>query len=240
MYIFFLFQAKSLSQLSLFKDFTTINNKVEKEKGTHNSPVKQTTDLEAKFIMKELTITISKQNDQQTSPFLKFQLLKLEAEMLQRTYNQEVMLRLGGVQVKQYHESGEIFMMNTPMTTGSEEYLIVVRYVNVNKRSPEFQTRHGSVAQLLEMEFTTLDVLLHQEVLINVLKFASSIQEKISATTAMVNEKKIKQKVSRTAHLTTIQEDATTFFKEQIQKQRGKVTRQYFFHFIEVQRLNQI
>ncbi|XP_033213445.1 vacuolar protein sorting-associated protein 13 isoform X2 [Belonocnema kinseyi] len=217
--------AKSLSQLSLFKEFTTSNNKAEKEKGTDNSPVKQTTDLEAKFIMKELTITISKQNNQQTSPFLKFQLLKLEAEMLQRTYNQEVMLRLGGVQVKQYHESGEIFMINTPMTTGSEEYLIVVRYVNVNKRSPEFTTRHGSVAQLLEMEFTTLDVLLHQEVLINVLKFASSIQEKISATTAMVNEKKIKQKVNRTAHLSTIQEDATTFFKEQIQKQRGKVTR---------------
>lgn len=41
----------------------------------------------------------------------------------------------------------------------------------------------------------------------------------------MMNEKKIKQKVSRTAHLSTIQEDATTFFKEHIQKQRDKVTR---------------
>ena len=204
---------------------------MEKEKSPDTSSVKQTTDLEAKFIMKQLTITISKQDDQETSPFLKFQLLKLEAEMMQRTYDQEVMLRLGGVQVKQYHNTGEVFMINTPMTTGSDEYLIIVRYVNVNKRSPEFVTRHESVVQLLEMEFTTLDVLLHQEVIINVLKFASNIQEEISATTAMMTDKKIKQKVSRSAHLTTIQEDATSFLKEQIQKQQSKVTRQYFLYF---------
>lgn len=52
--------------------------------------------------------------------------------MLQRTYNQEIMLRLGGVQVKQYHDTGEVFMINTPMTTGSEEYLIILRYVHVS------------------------------------------------------------------------------------------------------------
>ena len=52
--------------------------------------------------------------------------------MVQRTYNQEVMLRLGGVQVKQYHDTGGVFMINTPMTTGSEEYLITVRYLNVS------------------------------------------------------------------------------------------------------------
>ncbi|XP_051160676.1 intermembrane lipid transfer protein Vps13 isoform X3 [Leptopilina boulardi] len=221
--------AKSLSQLSLFKDFSNIVNKPEKKEKDF-TPVKQTTDLEAKFVMKELTVTISKQTVQQTLPFLKFQLLKLEAEMLQRTYNQEIMLRLGGIQVKQYHDIGEVFMINTPMTTGSEEYLIILRYVHVNKRSPEFVKIHGSVSQLLEMEFTTLDVLLHQEVLINVLKFMTNIQEKISATTAMMNEKKIKQKVSRTAHLTTIQEDATTFFKEHIQKQRDRVTRRKKAH----------
>ncbi|XP_043479643.1 vacuolar protein sorting-associated protein 13 isoform X2 [Leptopilina heterotoma] len=220
---------KSLSQLSLFKDFSNMVNKPEK-KEKDVTPVKQTTDLEAKFIMKELTITISKQGVQQMLPFLKFQLLKLEAEMLQRTYNQEIMLRLGGIQVKQYHDTGEVFMINTPMTTGSKEYLIILRYVHVNKRSPEFVTIHGSVTQLLEMEFTTLDVLLHQEVLVNVLKFMTNIQEKISTTTAMMNEKKIKQKVNRTAHLSTIQEDATTFFKEHIQKQRDRVTRRKKAH----------
>lgn len=46
----------------------------------------------------------------------------------------------------------------------------------VNKRSPEFKTKHGSVLQLLKLEFTTLDIWLHQEALINLLQFISYIQ----------------------------------------------------------------
>lgn len=64
-------------------------------------------------------------------PFLKVEVLKLEAELIQRSYDQDVKLRLGGVQVTQYHDKGEIFMINTPMASGIEEYLIVVRYVTV-------------------------------------------------------------------------------------------------------------
>ena len=96
---------------------------------------------------------------------------------MQRTFNQEVMLRLGGVQVKQYHETGEIFMINTPMSSGSEEYLIVIQFVNTNKRSPEF-AKLGSVLNLLQLEFTTLDVILHQEALINFFQFLTNVQVK--------------------------------------------------------------
>ncbi|XP_023289292.1 vacuolar protein sorting-associated protein 13 isoform X2 [Orussus abietinus] len=209
--------AKSVSQLSLYKELT---NMVDKKAPEPSTAVKQTTDLEAKFVMKEFTLSISRQGKSAASPFLKVEVLQLEAEMLQRTYDQEIMLRLGGIQVKQYHGKGDIFMINTPMTTGSEEYLIIVQYTNVSKHSPEFVTRHGSIVKLLQLEFTKLDVLLHQEALINVLKFVSDFQDKMSAYTPEIHQSEQR----RTSHLATIHEDTPTFFKEHIQKQRHKTS----------------
>ncbi|XP_023247319.1 vacuolar protein sorting-associated protein 13 [Copidosoma floridanum] len=213
--------SKSGSQMSLFKELTSIPSLMEKKQDEKpKSPMKQTTDLEAKFVMKEFILTISKQEiDAVTSPFFRFELLQLEAELMQKTYTQEVMLRLGGVQVKQHHKVEEIFMINTPMSSGSEDYLIVIRFINMDKRSPDFM-RQGSVVNLLQLEFTTLDVILHQECLINVLQFLSNIQDNITSVTATIKEKKKEQRVDRVAHLSTIQEDTSVFIKEHIQKQR--------------------
>lgn len=149
-------------------------------------------------------------------------MLQLEAEMLQRTYDQEVLLRLGGVQMKQRYDDQEIFMINTPMSAGKDEYLIVVRYVNVNKRSPEFVTRHGSVVKLLQLEFTTLDTLLHQEALIDLLRFSTYIQDHINLLSATDAQKKDAGRVVRPTQLSIIHEETPGFFKEQLQKQRLK------------------
>lgn len=112
------FQSKSLSQLSIFKD----SSPSKKENSPEPKPVMQTTDLEAKFVMNEFTLTVSRQRDDKTvASFARLEILKLEAEMLQQTFNQEIMLRLGGVQVKQYHDSGEIYMIDTPVSSGKEE-----------------------------------------------------------------------------------------------------------------------
>nr|XP_034187905.1 vacuolar protein sorting-associated protein 13 isoform X3 [Osmia lignaria] len=213
---------KSLSQLSLLKELTTISEKKKDESSV--TPVRQTTDLEIRFEMKEFAVQVSSQTDSTIIPFIKFQVLQLEAEMLQRTYDQEILLRLGGVQVKQHYNEMEIFMVNTPMSSGKDEYLITVQYINVNKRSPEFTTRHGSVIQLLKLEFTTLDTLLHQEALINLLKFISHIQNQMNA----IVQSKIKNEYPvrpRPSHLASIQEETSAFFKDQIQKQKHRTSR---------------
>ncbi|XP_011301984.1 vacuolar protein sorting-associated protein 13C isoform X2 [Fopius arisanus] len=213
--------AKSVSQLSLnyMKELTA----VQKEQKPPKASV-QSTDLEAKFVMKEFTLTLSRRESTQVTPFVRIEILQVEAEMIQRTYDQEVMLRLGGVQAKQYHNGQEIYVVNTPMATGSEEYLVVIQYVNVNKYSPEFITRHGSVVKLLKLEFTTLDVLLHQEALINVIKFLSYMQEKITPSVPAVDEPKDRH-ITRLPQLSVIPEDTSTFIKEQIQKQKIKSER---------------
>ncbi|KAG5312576.1 VP13A protein, partial [Acromyrmex insinuator] len=222
--------SKSISQLSLKELGTTISNIADKRKqqqATANAPMKQTTDLEMKFEMKEFTLSLSRQRDDNFNEFLnllvlfRFQVLQLEAEMLQRTYDQEVQLRLGGVQMRQLYENQEIFMVNTPMSAGGDEYLIIVRYVNVNKRSPEFITRHGSVVKLLRLEFTSLDTLLHQEALIELLRFSTYIQDQMNS---LENIQKKETERFRPTRLTSIQEETSGFLKEQLQKQRLRPT----------------
>ncbi|XP_076380466.1 vacuolar protein sorting 13C isoform X3 [Megalopta genalis] len=216
--------SKSTSQLSLFKELATISTISEKKKEEVKT-VKQTIDLEMKFVMKEFALLVSSQKDDAITPFIKFEILQVEAEMVQRTYDQEILLRLGGVQVKQHHNEAEIFMVNTPMTSGKNEYLITMQYINVNKRSPDFTTRHGSVIKLLKLEFTTLDVLLHQEALISLLRFATYMQDQMNLVTksvADVEQHPVRPKVS---HLTSIQEETSTFFREQIQRQKLRSTR---------------
>ncbi|XP_035721159.1 vacuolar protein sorting-associated protein 13-like isoform X2 [Vespa mandarinia] len=212
--------SKSVSQLSLFKELTTISSNGKKKQ--EDKPLKQTTDLEMKFEMKEFTLSISKQVDETVMPFVRFEILQLEIDMLQRSYDQEILLKLGGTQMKQHHNNEEIFMINTPMSTGKDEYLIIVQYVNVNKRSPEFTTRHGSVVKLLQLEFTTLEVVFHQEALIDFLKFMTYIQDEIQSMSAL--KEKVQEDIlpSRPTHLSFIQEETSTFVRDQIQKQKFK------------------
>ncbi|XP_020292498.1 vacuolar protein sorting-associated protein 13C isoform X2 [Pseudomyrmex gracilis] len=208
----------SVSQLSLKELGTAISSIAEKKKqqqsDSADTPLKQTTDLEIKFEMKEFTLSVSRIDNAEASEFIRFQVLQLEAEMLQRTFDQEVQLRLGGVQLRQRYKDQEIFMVNTPMSVGKDEYLIVVRYMNVNKNSPEFVTRHGSVVKLLLLEFTSLDTLLHQESLIELLRFSTYMQNQINL---LENSQKPVER-ARPTQLTSIQEETSGFLKEQLQK----------------------
>jgi len=211
--------SKSVSQMSLKEVGITIEKKKQK---VHIAAMKQTTDLEMAFQMKEFTLLISKHQDDNISEFIRFQVLQLEIDMLQRTYDQEVKLRLGGVQIRQHYENEKIFMVNTPMSIGQDAYLITIRYINVNKRSPEFVTRHDSVVQFLQLNFTSLDILLHQQALLELLQYSTKIQDQISA---LKNIEKKKVEHFRPSQLISIQEETSGFFKEQLQKRRSTLRR---------------
>lgn len=57
--------------------------------------------------------------------------------------------------------------------------LLMSSNVQVNKRSPDFHTKHGSVLKLVEVNFTSLTVLLHQESLLALLEVSNSFQSRL-------------------------------------------------------------
>jgi hypothetical protein len=82
------------------------------------------------FIFTELSISMYQTNKAQK--LLDFHLLRLEVEVVQKTYNMTVMLRIGGISLVHFDPVGSVCLLNTPMAAGDSEYLFTVLYVDVS------------------------------------------------------------------------------------------------------------
>ncbi|XP_021940255.1 vacuolar protein sorting-associated protein 13 isoform X3 [Zootermopsis nevadensis] len=147
------------------------------QSAAENIELVQFTEMELNFQMGDLKVSIYQAS--QADKLLDFKLLRLEVEMVQKTYNMTVMLRIGGISLIHLDAVRSIPLLNTPMAAGDSKYLFTVLYVDVNKRSPDFHTKHGSVLKLVDMNFTTLNVLLHQESLLALLEVSNSFQSRL-------------------------------------------------------------
>jgi hypothetical protein len=64
----------------------------------------------------------------------------------------------------------------------SSKELLRVRFVDVDKHSPEFHARHKSVVRKLEVEISYLDCDFHQEAVIDLLQLSSDLNSRIDDT----------------------------------------------------------
>lgn len=146
----------------------------------------QFTELEIKFNLKEVSLSVFAQRDEDDSSSVHlcdFHLLSIEAEMIQQTYDLNIQLRLGGLSLHQDYENSKINVLNTPMAEGEKEYLFVVKFRKVDRESPEFHSKHGSVVQLIDMNFSRLNALVHQEALLQALQWMNKVQAYIADIT---------------------------------------------------------
>lgn len=170
----------------------------------------QLTEVEAFFIMKELVLSVNRktvETSKDYQKFLVFSLYLLEIKATQKTFTLEAAVRLGAVHM-QHHRLGQkvINMVETPgeeefVEKNKNQYLFAVTYSNVDKKCPEFRSHYGSVEQMIELDFTTLRLLLHLEGLQEILVIVNEYQTRLQA---------IQSTVDRTANagpLETIVED---------------------------------
>nr|XP_026496694.1 vacuolar protein sorting-associated protein 13 isoform X1 [Vanessa tameamea] len=161
----------------------------------------QLTEVEAFFIMKELIVSVNRKSKLQATEiyekFLVFSLNLLELKATQKTFTLEATVRLGSVNM-QHHRVGHnsISMIETPevLSTGDEtdqanvnQYLFTVTYNNVDKKCPEFRSHYGSVEQMIELDFTTLKVLLHLQGLQEILVIVNEYQTRLQAIQSSVD-----------------------------------------------------
>ncbi|CAG9795097.1 unnamed protein product [Diatraea saccharalis] len=157
----------------------------------------QLTEVEAFFIMKELVLSVNRKISQSGThdKFLVFSLNQLELTAVQKTFTLEATVRLGAVGL-QHHRVGcqHIDMIVTPDVDVPGEanpleaddwlcnqYLFAVTYRNVDKKCPEFRSHYGSVEQMIELNFATLRVLLHQEGLQEILVVVNEYQTRLQS-----------------------------------------------------------
>ncbi|XP_045493787.1 vacuolar protein sorting-associated protein 13 [Colias croceus] len=170
----------------------------------------QLTELEAFFIMNELTLSVNRKTmdpSQGYDKFLVFSLNLLELKATQKTFTLEATVRLGSVNM-QHHRVGHstINMIETPLvnedqTKLEDQYLFAVTYSNVDKKCPEFRSHYGSVEQLIELDFTTLTLLLHLQGLQEILVIVNNYQTRLNAIQSSVD------RYANAGPLETIMED---------------------------------
>lgn len=108
-----------------------------------------------------------------------FKVQSLECDLIQQTFNMEVSARLGVIACNQSRKEGNVNIISTPLKAEEGAYLFVVKFIQVNRSSPEFHSKYQSCEAKLSLEFTSLNVVLHQEGLQSLLKFTTELQMQI-------------------------------------------------------------
>lgn len=227
---------KTESRASHLSGLFNIDEKLKKAKEvsiSEGDTFVQSTDICIKFAMKEFTLLVSRKTGDGEETFkrlLKLTILNLELDMIQQTFNMKVDLRLGGVGLKQYIGQFYHDVISTPMTDGDVEYLLVVTYQQVNKKSPEFYTRYHSCEQSVQLLFTSLSVQLHQEGLQKLIAVLADFQPKLEQVLRNANQDRVAYAGSKTKFAAIVEEGlqlgdkpTQTSFKPKPLKPRKKI-----------------
>ncbi|XP_067012189.2 intermembrane lipid transfer protein Vps13 [Anabrus simplex] len=219
-------RTSSSSVLSHYKDLTDnlkrLKEPAKKPKSVDPTLI-QATELQLNFVMDELKLVILKQVEQKPEILMDFSVISVEVELIQQTFDMTMTARLGGIVMVFHDESKDVRLLDTPMAAGGEEYMFVVKFISVNRRSPEFKTKHNSVLQLVLADFTQLSALLHQESLLALLEFGNEIQshlERVVPKTATGAP----SRVAKRSTLEPILEDGSSRVstkKQSVQKKTG-------------------
>ncbi|KAL4216396.1 Vacuolar protein [Mactra antiquata] len=149
------------------------------------------TDLELEFVLQKISINIAQRSKNQDVPLLRLLVNDLGTKVTMRTFDLSAEAHLGGIYVQylkvnvmdktsnfvKVTDSGShINLINTPVLSGTDSKLLSVNFLKANPDGPDFSSIHKSTEQTVNVEFSALEVLLHQESILDLLVFAQSLQ----------------------------------------------------------------
>ncbi|XP_022255667.1 vacuolar protein sorting-associated protein 13A-like [Limulus polyphemus] len=175
-------QAKTLKQVTgqeTFVIYENVSAGEENESETGKKELVQFIDLHLNFEIKRIVIDLSHQVDGIEKQMISFRLFTLGTSVFMRTFDMSVDLLLGGVSLehKEYFtpDEKELYLLNTPLPSSASENLFTLQYLQADKKGPLFDTYYKSTIQSIFIRFTQLDIVLHQDALLALIKFASDL-----------------------------------------------------------------
>uniref|UniRef100_A0A1A7WXB8 Vacuolar protein sorting 13 homolog C n=1 Tax=Iconisemion striatum TaxID=60296 RepID=A0A1A7WXB8_9TELE len=146
------------------------------------------------FEVKEVLLSLKKSIEQKESPFLVFQLDHLGINTKVRKYDMSATTYIRKVSMKslEFKEpSGEPLCLISS-SVDSDSSLLSVEYCKADRCGPSFSTIHKNTEQMMNVTFTTLDVMLHTEALLSAVDFLSTA---LSSGSVPSPEKEVQPKV---------------------------------------------
>ncbi|XP_072235878.1 intermembrane lipid transfer protein VPS13C isoform X2 [Leuresthes tenuis] len=127
------------------------------------------------FEVKELLLTLKKPWQQRESPFLIFQIAQLGVNTKVRKYDlcATTYIKTVSMMCPEFKDSsGEpLCLINSSADSGAE--LLKVQYCKADRCGPNFSTVYKNTEQMVNVTFTSLDVMLHTEALLSVMNSLS-------------------------------------------------------------------
>ncbi|XP_028257848.1 vacuolar protein sorting-associated protein 13C isoform X2 [Parambassis ranga] len=129
------------------------------------------------FEVKEVLLILKKPMEQRELPFLAFHVAHLGINTKVRKYDVCATTYISKISMK-CHEfkdpNGEpLCLINSSVESGSE--LLKVQYFKADRSGPNFSTVYKNTEQMINVTFTSLDLMLHTEALLSAINFLSTV-----------------------------------------------------------------
>ncbi|XP_026058511.1 vacuolar protein sorting-associated protein 13A isoform X2 [Carassius auratus] len=140
-------------------------------------PKKNMTELLLRFEINKLSIQLCRLSDSEEVSVLHLFIDGLGTELKLRTFDMSsyTFLREICLECSEYLDSEDKKVHLITTLDNSEEDLLTLEYVKADKNAPDFKTMHKNTEQLIKVNFSSLDVHLHTEALLNSINFLNNL-----------------------------------------------------------------
>uniref|UniRef100_A0A3Q1GUY5 Vacuolar protein sorting 13 homolog A n=1 Tax=Acanthochromis polyacanthus TaxID=80966 RepID=A0A3Q1GUY5_9TELE len=138
---------------------------------------KNMTDLILTFEISEFSIQLCRLSGNQEVTVLHLDIEGLGTELKLRTFDMTSNTYLREICLKcpEYMDSEDKQVQLITTLDNTEVDLLTLEYIKADKNGPEFKTQHNNTEQLIKVTFSSLDVHLHTEALLNAMNFLNNL-----------------------------------------------------------------
>ncbi|MEQ2310370.1 hypothetical protein AMECASPLE_008153, partial [Ameca splendens] len=153
-------------------------------------PPKNMSNFHMKFEINELSVQLCRQTGAQEVIVLQLDIEGLGTELRLFTFNMtsNIFLREICLKCPEYMDSEDKQVQLITTLDNTEVDLLTLEYIKADKNGPEFKSQHNNTEQLIKVMFSSLDVHLHTEALLNTMNFLSNLLPQFTKKEAGLEE----------------------------------------------------
>ncbi|XP_028822843.1 vacuolar protein sorting-associated protein 13A-like isoform X3 [Denticeps clupeoides] len=192
-------------------------------------PQKNMTDFLMTFEISELSVQLCRLSEGQEVPVLHLNIEGLGAELKLRTFDLSVNTFLKEICLAcpEYMDGDDRPVHLITTLDNTEEDLLMLEYIKADKTSPDFKTEYKNTEQLVKVNFSSLDVHLHTEALLNAMNFLTNLmppshQNPVTDTPADLPTVPEEEEEGEEEGLDEIKEEVSSVAKKQTAVKKSK------------------
>ncbi|XP_039606495.1 vacuolar protein sorting-associated protein 13A isoform X2 [Polypterus senegalus] len=174
------------------------SNSIKRKQLKKQESIKNMTSLQMRFEINVVSIQLSRLSGNTEITVLQLEIEGLGTELNLRTFDMTSNTFLKEICLKcpEYMDTEEKPVQIITTLDNTEEDLLTLEYIKADKNGPEFTTQYKNTEQLIKFNFSSLDMHLHTEALLNAVNFLNSLlppakkKETIEEPVTVVDEEK--------------------------------------------------